>query len=217
MHCRKANKTKQNLSHLLLLLKHIWSLSNNHSFLWEKMFNVSSNRNQTRFIMAAADKRHVLEEDEDEEQRKSKQNDVIATQESKKQKASIQTKIKCWKYLSESFSWDVAGDSGWGKKYGCTVRRPKKKTAGRKKGEERPFPHRSQDKGKGRERGVRAYSPSHTNPCQHWADSAMPSYSPAHFSPAAKRERSQQHEKGKESKTATTLRLGLWLRLLLLG
>ncbi len=87
MHCRKANKTKQNLSHPLLLLKHIWSLSNNHSFLWEKMFNVSSDRNETRFIMAAAEKRHVLEEDEDEEQRKSEQNDVIATQESKKMKS----------------------------------------------------------------------------------------------------------------------------------
>lgn len=71
MHCRKANKTKQNHSHPLLLLKHIWSLSNNICFLWEFFFNVSLDRNETRFIMAAADKRHVLEEDEDEEQRKS--------------------------------------------------------------------------------------------------------------------------------------------------
>ncbi len=82
MHCRKANKTKQNHSHPLLLLKHIWSLSNNIYFLWECFFNVSLDRNETRFIMAAADKRHVLEEDEDEEQRKSEQNYVIASQES---------------------------------------------------------------------------------------------------------------------------------------
>lgn len=45
------------------------------------MFNVSSERNKTRAIMAAADKRHVLEEDEAEERRKSEQSDVIATKE----------------------------------------------------------------------------------------------------------------------------------------
>lgn len=85
MHCRKtnkANKTKQNHSHPLLLLKHIWSLSKNIYSLWKKNVNVSSDRNKTRVIMAAADKRHVLEEDEDEEQRKSEQNDITATKES---------------------------------------------------------------------------------------------------------------------------------------
>lgn len=42
--------------------------------------------------------------------------------------------IKCWKYLSEGFSRDVAGDSRWGKKCNWTVRRPKnKKQQGRRR------------------------------------------------------------------------------------
>lgn len=68
---------------------------------------------------------------------------------------TFKRKIKCWKYLSETFFVfrRMARETPDGVKYNCTTtEKYKKKTAGRKKEEERPFPCRSQDKGKSRER-----------------------------------------------------------------
>ncbi len=129
MHCRKANKTKQNLSHQLLLLKHIWSLSNNHSFYEKKC--LMSHRTETKHALSWRRQRNdtcwrKMRMRSSESQSKTM---LLQHKKVKKWKASIRTKIKCWKYLSESFSWDVAVDSGWGKKYDCTVQRPEEKTS----------------------------------------------------------------------------------------
>lgn len=116
---------------------------------------------------------------------------------------TFKRKIKCWKYLSETFFVfrRMARETPDGVKYNCTTtEKYKKKQQGGRKKRRDPFHVAHKTRGKA-ERGVRSNSPPHTSPCQCWADSAMPSYSPAHFSTAAKRARTSGRKKEREVTT----------------
>lgn len=110
--------------------------------------------------------------------RSSEKVDGIVTQESLKMNSKLS------KYLSESFSRDASGDSGWGKKY-CTTTGKKRQQRGRKKRRDRFHVAR-----KTRGKAEREVCERTARLCQR----CMPSYSPAHFCPAAKRARKMERE-----------------------
>ncbi|KAK2889617.1 hypothetical protein Q8A67_014992 [Cirrhinus molitorella] len=102
-----------------------------------------------------------------------------------------------------------------------TVRRPgKKNTAGRKKRRgETVSTSLARQGGKQRERCA-SEQPANPEQIRLCPPIRLPTSAPLPRERERRRERSQQHEKGKESKAATfatTLRLALWLGLLLLG